>query len=83
MITSEKDNCVITDNVKEKKMYERIAIPIYWNSSSITNIELKNWKQLNDQYLSEGWEIERVDKLDSYAYPVLMYILRKEKKEES
>lgn len=64
-------------------MYERIAIPIYWNSSSITNIELKNWKQLNDQYLSEGWEIERVDKLDSYTYPVLMYILRKEKKEES
>lgn len=64
-------------------MYERIAIPIYWDNSNtnVTSIHLENWEQLNEQYLSEGWEIERVDELHSDLRNVLMYILRKEKNE--
>lgn len=62
-------------------MYERIAIPIYWDNSNtnVTSIHLENWEQLNEQYLSKGWEIERVDELHSDLRNVLMYILRKEK----
>lgn len=62
-------------------MYERIAIPIYWTNSDTKaiDIHLANWEQLNEQYLSEGWEIERVDELHSDLLNVLMYILRKEK----
>lgn len=63
-------------------MYERMAIPIYWDSSNYTRVKLKNFEQLNSQYLSNGWEIERVDELHSELAPFLMYILRKEKKEE-
>ena len=62
-------------------MYERIAVPIYWDSSSITSIHIKNWQQLNDQYLSKGWEVERVDELHTDMRPFLMYILRKENNE--
>lgn len=64
-------------------MYERMAIPIYWDPSNYSHIKLKNWEQLNSQYLSNGWEIERVDELHAELAPVLMYIIRKEKKEES
>ena len=64
---------------KEKHMYERVAIPIYWDSNTLSGIFVKNWKQLNDQYLSKGWEVERVDELHSNTHPLLMYILRKEK----
>lgn len=63
-------------------MYERMAIPIYWDSNTLSGIFVKNWKQLNDQYLSEGWEVERVDELHSNTHPMLMYILRKEKEVE-
>lgn len=60
-------------------MYERIAVPLYWDSNTLTGIFVKNWKQLNEQYLSKGWEVERVDELHDNAHPILMYILRKEK----
>lgn len=60
-------------------MYERIAIPLYWYSNTLSGIFIKNRKQLNEQYLSKGWEIERVDELHDNDRPVLMYILRKEK----
>ncbi len=63
-------------------MYERKAIPIYWDSNTLSGVYVKNWKQLNDQYLSKGWEVERVDELHDDNHPVLMYILRKEKNEE-
>lgn len=61
-------------------MYERIAIPIYWDNSNanVTRIHLENLEQLNEQYLSKGWEIERVDELHDNLRNVLMYILRKE-----
>lgn len=59
-------------------MYERVAVPIYWDTESYTTTVIKNWKTLNDKYLSNGWEIERVDELHSNTYPMLMYILRKE-----
>lgn len=64
-------------------MYERIAIPIYWDNSdtNVTSIHLENWEQLNEQHLSKGWEIERVDELHDNLRNVLMYILRKEKDE--
>lgn len=64
-------------------MCERIAVPIYWTSSDAkaTDIYLENWEQLNEQYLSKGWEIERVDELHSDLRNVLMYILRKERDE--
>lgn len=64
-------------------MYERMAIPIYWDLSNYSHTKLKNWEQFNSEYLSNGWEIERVDELHSELSTVLMYIIRKEKKEES
>ncbi len=60
-------------------MNERIAVPLYWNTSGYASITIKNWEQLNEQYLSKGWEIERVDELHDNSRPVLIYILRKEK----
>ena len=60
-------------------MYERIAVPLYWDSNTLTGIFVKNWKQLNEQYLSKGWEVERVDELHDNEHPMLMYVLRKEK----
>lgn len=63
-------------------MYERMAIPLYWDSNTLSGIFVKNWKQLNEQYLSKGWEIERVDELHDNSHPMLMYVLRKEKDEQ-
>ena len=65
-------------------MYERIAVPIYWDTSTTNaaSIHLANWEQLNEEHLSKGWEIERVDELHSDLRDVLMYILRKEKDEK-
>lgn len=64
-------------------MYRRIVIPIYWDNSNanVTRIHLENLEQLNEQYLSKGWEIERVDEFHGDFRNVLMYILRKEKDE--
>lgn len=60
-------------------MTERIAIPLYWDTSGYANIVIKNWQQLNEEYLSKGWEVERVDELHANSRPALIYILRKEK----
>ena len=60
-------------------MTERIAVPLYWVSSGCANMVIKNWQQLNEDYLSKGWEVERVDELHANSHPALIYILRKEK----
>lgn len=62
-------------------MIERVAIPIYWafeNYEDHNDILIRNVKVLNEEYLAEGWEIERVDELEDTNHPVLMYILKKE-----
>lgn len=59
-------------------MAERIAIPLYWDFSGCANMVIKNWEQLNEQYLRRGWEVERVDELHSDSRPALIYVLRKE-----
>lgn len=62
--------------------YEHVVVPIYWDTKNYTTY-LRNWKQLNEERLSKGWEVERVDELHDDKHPVLMYILRKEQNGES
>lgn len=59
-------------------MSKRVAIPIYWDFEQYNNILIKNWKVLNEEYLAEGWEVERADKLNDANRSVLMYILKQE-----
>lgn len=62
-------------------MYERTLVPMFWNNSDYGYREsiLKNLDYINDDYLSKGWEVERVDELHDKEGTTLMYILRKEK----
>ena len=57
-------------------MNKRVAIPIYWDFETYNNLLIANWKLLNEKYLTEGWEVERVDELHDDTHPVLMYILK-------
>lgn len=62
--------------------YKYIAAPIYWDYEE-DSAYIKNWYDFNDEYLSKGWEVERVDELHDNTHPTLMYILRKEQNGES
>ena len=59
--------------------FERTSVPVFWTTRNYGITTLKNWENLNERYLSKGWEIERVDELHDNDRPVLMYILRKKK----
>ncbi len=62
-------------------MYERKLVPMFWDNQDCGYREstLKNLDYINDNYLSKGWEVERVDELHDTEGTTLMYILRKEK----
>lgn len=62
-------------------LYERTLVPMFWSNNEYRDDEsiLKNLNLINDDYLSKGWEIERVDELHDVGGTTLMYILRKEK----
>lgn len=62
-------------------LYERMLVPIFWtnNAYGYDGAVLKNLNLINDDYLSKGWEVERVDELNDAEGIALMYILRKEK----
>ena len=62
-------------------LYERTLVPIFWtnNTYGYDGAVLKNLNLINDDYLSKGWEVERVDELHDAEGIALMYILRKEK----
>ena len=62
-------------------LYERTLVPMFWSNNEYRYGEsvLKNLNLINDDYLSNGWEVERVDELHDAEGTTLMYILRKEK----
>lgn len=64
-------------------MYERKLVPMFWDNQDYGYREstLKNLDYINDNYLSKGWEVERVDELHDKEGTTLMYILRKENDE--
>lgn len=65
-------------------LYERKLVPMFWSNNEYRYCEsiLTNLGIINDDYLSNGWEVERVDELRDAEGTTLMYILRKEKEEK-
>lgn len=61
-------------------MYERTLVPMFWDNQNYGYGEstLKNLDYINCNYLSKGWEVERVDELHDKEGTTLMYILRKD-----
>lgn len=61
-------------------MYERKLVQMFWGNHEYRygDSVLSNLDVINDYYLSNGWEVERVDELRDIEGTTLMYILRKE-----
>lgn len=59
-------------------LYERQLVPIFIEHE-YGELVFSNLKAINDYYLPNGWEVERVDELHDAEKTSLMYILRKEK----
>lgn len=64
-------------------MVEYYCLPVYWKFSSANplidpNRYIANLKELNEDYLSKGWKIERTNTLRDTSTDVVLYILKRD-----